>query len=84
MLKCETNTAKVEKEVMAAAAKRLNQVHHHLSAAFDHGQWWMSCLDCGASWSVVDCQRDGVDYLDFEAIDDGDESFLQPEMGGKR
>ena len=67
----ETNTTKVERKVMALAAKKLNGTHHHIDVAFEHGQWWAICKDCGASWSVVDCEPG---TLDFEPIDEGDES----------
>jgi hypothetical protein len=64
----ETNTIDVERRVMSAAVRKLNQVHHHLSCDFEHGQWWSTCLDCGAQWSVVDTS----DGLDFEQVTEGD------------
>lgn len=83
----ETNTIAVERQVMALAAKRLNQVHHHLDVAFEHGQWWVTCKDCGASWSVVDVEPtaqpsryasekapESLAVLDFERIETGDET----------
>ena len=67
----ETDTPAIERKVMSLAARRLNQVHHHVTAAFEHGQWWVLCNDCGASWSVVDSEPGP---LDLERIDDGDSS----------
>jgi len=72
MLKSQIDTPEVELEVMRAAAQRLNNTHHHLSVAFEHGHWWASCADCGGAWDAVDCQRDGADYIDFEQVSDGD------------
>lgn len=76
----ETNTVAVERKVMSLAAKRLNRIHHHLTTAFEHGQWWVLCSDCGASWSVVDAEPGP---LDFERIDTGDESCFSRTGGGR-
>jgi hypothetical protein len=48
---------------------------HHLGF-FDefeeHGQPWLSCAACGASWSIVDTSNGP----DLEQIDEGDEYCL--------
>jgi hypothetical protein len=76
-LKTETNTVAIERRVMAVAATKLNQTHHHLSVDFEHGQWWVSCVDCGAQWSVVDAEGGtSLDGFDLEQVSDGDESCL--------
>jgi hypothetical protein len=30
---------------------------HLCEPFFEHGQWWVSCGTCGASWSVVDTNK---------------------------
>lgn len=62
----ETNTPEVEAEVLAAAGALMP---HDLGADFEHGQWWVTCLDCGRQWSVVDCTPG---TLDFEEVTEGD------------
>lgn len=48
--------------------------HPDTEVHIEHGQPWVTCL-CGASWSVVDTGRG----LDYERIDEGDDSYhLQP------
>ncbi len=76
-LKTETNTIEMERRVMAAAVRLVASrgVHHHLSVDFEHGQWWVSCTDCGAQWSVVDAEGGrAVEGFDLEQVTDGDES----------
>ena len=79
MLRCQTNTPKMEAEVMAAASDspEVGKLHKNLDTAFEHGQWWVSCVDCGASWSVNDCQKEGVDYFGFEEVSHGDDSCYE-------
>lgn len=77
MLKCETNTPEVEAEVKAAFESynehELNQVHGRIQADFEHGQWFVTCVDCGAQWSVNDAEGPGsYDGFDFERITEGD------------
>lgn len=46
------------------------------SADYEHGQWFITCLSCGAQWSVNDAEgRDG-DYYQFDEISAGDEYCL--------
>lgn len=73
-LMTETHTKLMEKRVLRAARFRLGQGRkRRFQADFEHGQWWVTDLDSGAQWSVVDCQRDGIDYLDFEEVTRGEE-----------
>lgn len=67
----ETNTPAVEKKVRSAAHTRLRIPAKLLLSFFEHGQWWVENALTGAQWSVADCQKDGVDYLDFEQITEG-------------
>jgi hypothetical protein len=78
MLMCETNTKLTENNILDEF-KDLSSCHHDISTYFEHGQWWVTCLDCGASWSVNDCETDGIDCFSFERIDQGDEYCLQNE-----
>lgn len=76
MLKTETNTVAMERRVMAFAIKRLHFSGHHrsLSVDFEHGQWWVSCVNCGAQWSVVDVEERGnPDGFGLEQVTDGEE-----------
>lgn len=73
MLMTETNTRTMERRVMRAARFRLGK-GRRLQTDFEHGQWWITDLRTGAQWSVVDCQTpDGIDYLDFERVTEGEE-----------
>lgn len=66
MLMTETNTRAMHRRVMRAAKFRLGGGRYQ--ADFEHGQWWVTRLGDGAQWSVVDCQKDGANYLDFEQV----------------
>lgn len=80
MLKCETNTPQIENEIMSAANERGNgikPIHTQLTITFEHGQWWLQCATCGATWSVHDCQKDGIDFLGFEEVSAGDGFCLE-------
>lgn len=44
---------------------------HHPTVHYEHGQHWVICSDCGASWSV--CGAEPGPYC-LEQIDNGDES----------
>jgi hypothetical protein len=38
-------------------------------ANFEHGHWWITCLETGGQWSVVDATGgDSIDGFDFELI----------------
>lgn len=75
MLKSEQNTERVMREIKKHAKVKLGAIHSSRNCFFEHGQWWVECLLCGAQWSVADCQdMDGNDYFDFEEVTRGDES----------
>lgn len=72
-LKTETNTAKIEAQVLRAAkaelvnpARRFNEFR----AFFEHGQWWVEHLPSGAQWSVCDSEPGP---FCFEQVTEGDE-----------
>ena len=45
----------------------------HLERHTEHGQDWISCLLCGAAWSVVTCEdQHGNPYEDTERVSIGD------------
>lgn len=69
----ETNTPTVYRRVLRVAHLRFG-LRTRLQADFEHGQWWITLLDSGAQYSVVDCQtQDGFEYLDFEQVSEGEE-----------
>lgn len=76
-LNTETDTPEMERRVMAASTRVIQWAggHHHVSADFEHGQWWITCKDCGGQWSVADASYSGhPDAFDFEEVTAGDES----------
>jgi len=47
-----------------------------VDVAFEHGQWWVTCIGSGALYSVVDAVGDPsfvCDGLAFELIEGGNE-----------
>lgn len=82
MLKTEKNTKAMQQRILLAAAdhhilgKRFKQgTSCGLSVDFEHGQWWITELETGAAWSVVDAEGGhAVDGFDFEQVSEGDES----------
>lgn len=73
MLLTETNNQKTDRLVMRAARNdREVSRHKGLRSHFEHGQWWVTCGPCGASWSVVDQEGLCAFPVGFERIDDGD------------
>lgn len=51
------------------------QVLHRrrIQVDYEHGQWWVTDLDTGAQWSVVDVGTPFGDAFDFEQVTRGDE-----------
>lgn len=76
MLRCEnvaTNKTDITNEFNDSED---GQLHMRTAADFDHGQWFVTCLDCGAQWSVNDAEgRDG-EYFQFDMITNGDDYCL--------
>ena len=66
----ETNTRAVSRLVLAAARSILGK-RRHLSADFEHGQWWITDLDTGRQWSV--CDDTSAHGVCFEQVSAGDE-----------
>lgn len=76
-LKTEQNTAEMEHRILEAGevSSSINGHTRDFSADFEHGQWWLTCLNCGAQWSVVDASGgSSLDGFDFELVSEGDES----------
>ena len=74
-LKTEQNTVTMERQVLSVAIRLVQwrSGHRYLSAAFEHGQWWLTCCTCGAQWSVVDAEgSDTFKGLAFEEVSGGD------------
>lgn len=64
-LQCETNTSDMAMRVMRAGEKRFPCCV--LDAVFEHGQWWLICID--RKFSVVDAEGgNSVDGFDFEEV----------------
>ncbi len=77
MLNTEKNTPEMEQRILAAANAHDETLYHSgpLTADFEHGQWWVSCLLCGAQWSACDAEGGpAVDGFDFECVTQGDDS----------
>jgi hypothetical protein len=79
MLKTEHNTPTMEARVRRAWRRwRFQQCGSRRAAGFsfdfEHGQWWVTDLDTGAQWSVVDAEGgSSVDGFDFEQISYGED-----------
>jgi hypothetical protein len=73
MLKTETNTPEMESRILNAFNEwRPGGCHPVASADFEHGQWWVTCGECGAQFSVVDADGGAaVDGFDFEQVTEG-------------
>lgn len=78
MLKCETNTPDVDNEVREAFEASPRATHHgtRIDTFFEHGQWFVTCLPCGAQWSVHDATPG--DFW-FEMVTAGDDDGHQSE-----
>jgi hypothetical protein len=48
----------------------------NMVANFEHGQWFVTDLVSGASWSCHDAETElGAEYIDFDQISHGDLDF---------
>jgi hypothetical protein len=45
------------------------EIHKRTQRTTEHGRDWLICLDCGASWSIVETD----DGEELEEIDGGDD-----------
>jgi len=73
----EQNTPEMEARVAQLAQTHPEtEIHENCNPYFEHGQWWIVCGPCGATWSVVDVGHHMGDEgdLDLEQIDNGDDS----------
>ena len=65
MLRSENR--KLRNEVLLAAQEALPG--RRLQVDFEHGQWWVTDVDKGGQWSVVDAVGgSSVDGFDFERV----------------
>lgn len=67
-LRTEQNTPKTSAEILECADV-LNPPHQALTIAYEHGQHWITCNDCGAQWSAIDSIPGP---FTFEQVTDGD------------
>ncbi len=78
MLNSEKNTPEMDERVRAAFLASATAAQHggenaNIQTAFEHGHWWVSCVDCGAQWDAVDAEGGAsVDGFDFEEVTPGD------------
>jgi len=76
MLKTETDTPEMEQRVIdafAASVHAKDPDEETYCAVFEHGQWWITCDQTGAQWSVVDAVGgDSVDGFSFEQVTEGE------------
>lgn len=71
-LKCETNTATMNRRITKVAKIRFPG--KALDVYFEHGQWWV-ILSTGAIYSVVDGEGGpSIDGFDFEQVSEGEEA----------
>ena len=72
----ETNTNEIRERNSQEAEQAIGDEHKRNDVHFEHGQHWVTCLDCGAQWSVCDVsdEADGDALFTFEMVSDGDES----------
>lgn len=77
-LLCEQNTQELEKEIDELLQDDRFE-DHKAESFYEHGQWFITCLNCGRLWSVVDVEIavgpfKGATYIDAELVESGDES----------
>jgi len=78
MLRTEDNSIETEMDITAWAEDEFGEEHKRLDVHFEHGQHWVSCLDCGASWSVCDHEdAKGNEGFVFEEVAAGDYSCTE-------
>ena len=78
MLKCETNTKDIEREIEDAAVElflfndKEFDVKGRINLVFEFGQWYINFYDNIEDreriYAVSDASQDGKDYFDFEEI----------------
>ena len=70
-LKSCKNSPDREQEILEAARAHVAMTEHadSLTAAFEHGHWWVMCSECGGQWDAVDASGgQSVDGFDFEEV----------------
>lgn len=68
-LQCTQNTPEVHRKILEQASDKFGPRHGKMQADFEHGQWFITCVDCGRQWSV----NDGEIFFVFEEVSHGDE-----------
>ena len=73
MLNTETNTPEMAERIRGAFCGRFYlEAQAPIQADFEHGQWWITNLETGAQWAVVDAEGgESVDGFDFEQVTEG-------------
>jgi hypothetical protein len=75
MLKCETNNSDIEFDIQQEAEIKLHM--HNTTTQFEHGQWFVTCLDCGLSWSVNDAENNWGFYYQFDCLSTSDDKICE-------
>lgn len=71
MLKTEQNTPATDRLIRRTFRASLEgQTHKRIQTDFEHGQWWVTCVPCGAQWSV--CDSEPGPFV-FEEVTHGEE-----------
>ena len=68
VLPSTVDNAKTEREIKSAFRDQFG-MGNRIQTNFEHGQWWVTDLDTGAQWSVVDSS----DGFDFEEVTPAEE-----------
>ena len=69
-LKTEIDTPKMQSRIERAwNASAYSRIDMRYQFDFEHGQWWVTELESGRQWSVVDAEGgQSIDGFDFERV----------------
>ena len=68
----KSSNPELREEVLEVAEEKFGA--GTLSVDYEHGQWWVTILETGAQYSVVDAEGgDSIDGYDFEQVTLGEE-----------
>ena len=80
MLKCENPKTNSQHTIEEFKDSDEGLQHEsNIAADFEHGQWFITCLSCGAQWSVNDAEGRNGEYYQFDLVSNGDEYCFSQE-----
>jgi len=80
MLKCENPKTNYQDIIEDFKVSDEGLQHEsNIAADFEHGQWFITCLSCGAQWSVNDAEGKDGEYYQFDQVSNGDEYCFSQE-----